>query len=110
MPKTYLARWTELKNEFEIFSGKLILIHEKLTKQEATDKKSPLSVKKDVARLKKPGEKSFFGWKSSGMETACKALDSATGAKVDAKTKGKALKTYREAEKKYGDVLRKLAG
>jgi len=109
MPKSYLTRWTELKNEFEIFSGKIILKNEQHTKREATNKESPLSVKKDVARLKKPGEKSFFGWKSSGMETACKALDSATAAKVDAKTKGKALKTYREAEKKYGDVLRKAA-
>ena len=39
------------------------------------------------------------------METACKALDSATAAKVDAKTRTKALSTYTTAEEKYIEVL-----
>jgi len=54
-----------------------------LKKKQVKEKVSGLREKDGLVRLKKPAEKNFLGIrKNSGMETACKALDSATAAKV----------------------------
>ena len=103
MPTSYLTQGSELKTTFEHDAGaKLAAIEKKQAKQ----KVSGLREKDGVVRLKKPAEKGFLGTrKSSGMESACKALDKATAADVDRKTRTKALSTYRTAEGKYIEVL-----
>jgi len=103
MAGQYLTKWTELKTNFESDAGKKIAAIEK--REQAGKKASELREKDGKVRLKKPAEKNFWGRKDSGMETACKALDSATAAKVDEKTRTKALSTYRAAEGKYIEVL-----
>jgi hypothetical protein len=103
MAGQYLTKWTELKTNFESDAGNKIAAIEK--KEQAGKKASELREKDGKVRLKKPAEKNFWGRKDSGMETACKALDSATAAKVDEKTRTKALSTYRAAEGKYIEVL-----
>ena len=104
MAKQYLTKWTELKTKFESDAGTKIAAIEK--KKQAKGKVSGLREKDGKVRLKKPAEKGFLGVrKSSGMESACKALDSATADNVDMKTRTKALSTYRTAEGKYIEVL-----
>ena len=104
MAGQYLTEWTYLKTKFESDAGKKIAAIEK--KEQAGKKASELREKDGKVRLKKPAEKNFLGFrKDSGMETACKSLDSATAAKVDEKTRTKALSTYRAAEGKYIEVL-----
>ena len=103
MAGKYLTQWTALKTKFEEDAGKKIAAIEK--KKPVKQKVSGLREKDGVARLKKPAEKILGFRKESGMETACKALDSATAAKVDAKTRTKALSTYTTAEEKYIEVL-----
>jgi hypothetical protein len=103
MPTQYLTKWTELKTKFESDAGKKIAAIEK--KKLVKQKVSELREKDGVVRLKKPAE-TFLGFrKDSGIETACKALDKATAADVDMKTRTKALSTYRTAEGKYIEVL-----
>ena len=107
MPTQYFDTWTELKTTFEHDAGAKIAAIEK---KQAKQKVSGLREKDGVVRLKKPAEKGFLGTrKSSGMESACKALDKATAADVDMKTRTKALSTYRTAEGKYIEVLLKAA-
>jgi hypothetical protein len=107
MPTRYLDTWTELKTTFEHDAGAKIAAIEK---KQAKQKVSGLREKDGVVRLKKPAEKGFLGTrKSSGMESACKALDKATAADVDMKTRTKALTTYKTAEGNYIEVLLKAA-
>ena len=107
MPTQYFDTWTELKTTFEHDAGAKIAAIEK---KQAKQKVSGLREKDGVVRLKKPAEKGFLGTrKSSGMESACKALDKATAADVDMKTRTKALSAYRTAEGKYIEVLLKAA-
>ena len=107
MPTQYFDTWTELKTTFEHDAGAKIAAIEK---KQAKQKVSGLREKDGVVRLKQPAEKGFLGTrKSSGMESACKALDKATAADVDMKTRTKALSAYRTAEGKYIEVLLKAA-
>jgi hypothetical protein len=107
MPTQYFDTWTELKTTFEHDAGAKIATIEK---KQAKQKVSGLREKDGVVRLKKPAEKSFLGTReSSGMESACKALDKATAADVDMKTRTKALLAYRTAQDKYIEVLLKAA-
>lgn len=103
MANQYLTQWTALKTKFEEDAGKKIAAIEK--KKLVKQKVSGLREKDGVVRLKKPAEKILGFRKDSGIETACKALDKATAADVDMKTRTKALSTYRTAEGKYIEVL-----
>ena len=106
MPGYYESEWDKAKTAFEKDSGKIIAVVEKEALAGAKKKVSGLRDEKtDVPRLKKPAASGWFGRKSSGMESACKALDKASGAKVSAKDKRKAFDDYAKVAKKYEKEL-----
>ena len=76
MPGYYESEWDKAKTAFEKDSGKIIAVVEKEALAGAKKKVSGLRGEKtDAPRLKKPAASGWFGRKSSGMESACKALD-----------------------------------
>ena len=107
MPGYYETRWDAAKADFEEKSGKIIA--KVFEMQLKTSKKKVAGLKgekTEAPRLKKPAASGWFGRKSSGMETACKALDKASNAKVSEKDKNKAFDDYEKAAKKYEKELR----
>jgi len=107
MPGYYEAEWDKAKTDFEKESGKIIAKVYEMQLKTSKKKVSGLKGEKTEApRLKKPAASGWFGRKSSGMETACKALDKASNAKVSEKDKKKACDDYEKAAKKYEKELR----
>ena len=107
MPGYYKTCWDEAKTDFEKESGKIIAKVYEMQLKTSKKKLSGLKGEKTEApRLKKPAASGWFGRKSSGMESACKALDKASDAKVSEKDKKKACEDYEKAAKKYEKELR----
>ncbi len=107
MPGYYETCWDAAKTDFEKESGKIIAKVFEMQLKTSKKKVSGLKGEKTEApRLKKPAASGWFGRKSSGMETACKALDKASNAKVSEKDKKKACDDYEKAAKKYEKELR----
>ena len=105
MAGSYEAEWDKAKTVFEKESGKIIAVIEKDALASVKKKSGLRDEKTDAPRLKKPAASGWFGRKSSGMESACKGLDKASGAKVSAKDKRKAFDDYAKVAKKYEKEL-----
>ena len=96
MPGYYETCWDAAKTDFEKESGKIIAKVYEMQLKTSKKKLSGLKGEKTEApRLKKPAASGWFGRKSSGMESACKALDKASDAKVSEKDKKRLVRTTR---------------
>jgi len=101
----YESEWDKAKTAFEKESGKIIAVIEKDALASAKKKSGLRDEKTDAPRLKKPAASGWFGIRKSPVESACKALDKASGAKVSAKDKRKAFDDYAKVAKKYEKEL-----
>ncbi|RLS30436.1 MAG: hypothetical protein DWH79_10660 [Planctomycetota bacterium] len=96
MAKIFDGQWKKAKEKFEKDAGKVI------AKQQGKEDAN--------AKLKKPSQKGWFGVrKSSGMESACKALDTAAAADANEKDRRKALDAYKTAADNYNKELLEAA-